>query len=158
MSYSLEQQLREENKILLIVKLKLPYTKRYSFLTMTITVLFVKIWSNPYAVRSISGFTLSGVNFINILRTNFLHERRFSSYILALSKNLYKKFARLTLMKLTAAHPFWVFNNQQCLIINPKYRSWEWNDLSKTMGSISTQMLITLLVISNQEWGKDFDI
>jgi len=44
-----------------------------------------------------------GVNFINILRTHFLYKRRFSSYILALNKLLYKKFACLTLMKLTAA-------------------------------------------------------
>jgi len=44
----------------------------------------------------------TGVNFINVLRTNFLYERRFSSYILALSKNSYDKFARLKLMKLTA--------------------------------------------------------
>ncbi len=43
-----------------------------------------------------------GVNFINFKRTNFSYERRFSSYVLALSKNLYEKFARLTLMKLTA--------------------------------------------------------
>ena len=42
------------------------------------------------------------VNFINILRTNFSYERHFSSYILALSKNLYEKFARFTLMKLTS--------------------------------------------------------
>jgi len=43
-----------------------------------------------------------GVNFINVLRTNFSYEPRFSSYVLALNKLLYKKFARLTLMKLTA--------------------------------------------------------
>ncbi len=42
-----------------------------------------------------------GVNFINVKRANFSYEHRFSSYVLALSKNLYKKFARLTLMKLT---------------------------------------------------------
>jgi len=42
-----------------------------------------------------------GVNFINVKHTNFLYKHRFSSYILALSKNLYEKFARLTLMKLT---------------------------------------------------------
>ncbi len=42
------------------------------------------------------------VTFINVKRTNFSYERRFSSYVLALSKNLYKTFARLTLMKLTA--------------------------------------------------------
>ncbi len=41
------------------------------------------------------------LNFINVKRTIFLYERRFSSYILALSKNLYKKFVRKTLMKLT---------------------------------------------------------
>jgi len=44
----------------------------------------------------------SGVNFINVKLTNFLYKLRFSSYVLALSKNLYEKFARLTLMKLTA--------------------------------------------------------
>jgi len=42
-----------------------------------------------------------GVNFINVKRTNFSYERHFSSYVLALSKNSYKKFARFTLMKLT---------------------------------------------------------
>ncbi len=41
------------------------------------------------------------VNFINFILANFLYERHFSSYVLALSKNLYKIFARLTLMKLT---------------------------------------------------------
>jgi len=55
-----------------------------------------------------------GVNFINVLCTNFLYERHFSSYILALSENLYKKFARLTLMKLTADvkedEKLWIFS------------------------------------------------
>ncbi len=45
--------------------------------------------------------TRQGVNFINIIRTNFLYERRFSSYFLAFSKNLYEKRACMTLMKLT---------------------------------------------------------
>jgi len=44
----------------------------------------------------------SGVNFINVLLTNFLYERRFSSYVLPLSKNSYEKFVGKTLMKLTA--------------------------------------------------------
>ncbi len=43
-----------------------------------------------------------GVNFINIIRTNFSYKRRFSSYFLALSKNSYEKCSRITLMKLTA--------------------------------------------------------
>jgi len=43
-----------------------------------------------------------GVNFVNIIRTNFLYERRFfSSNILALLKNLYEKRACIMLMKLT---------------------------------------------------------
>jgi len=42
-----------------------------------------------------------GVNFINIKCAHFLYERLFSSYVLALNKLLYKKFPRLTLMKLT---------------------------------------------------------
>ncbi len=42
-----------------------------------------------------------GVNFNNVLRTNFLYEHHFSSYVLALSKNLYKKRVQITLMKLT---------------------------------------------------------
>ncbi len=43
----------------------------------------------------------AAVNFINSKRANFSHERRFSSYVLALSKKLYEKFIRKTLMKLT---------------------------------------------------------
>ncbi len=52
-------------------------------------------------------FTLMGstVNFINVKRANFLYELRFSSYVLALSKNLYEKFVHKTLMKLTPARP-----------------------------------------------------
>ncbi len=42
-----------------------------------------------------------GVNFINVLRTNFSYGRRFSTYFLALLKNSYEKCARKTLMKLT---------------------------------------------------------
>jgi hypothetical protein len=34
---------------------------------------------------------LPAVNFINIKRVNFLYARRFSSYVLALSKNSYVK-------------------------------------------------------------------
>jgi hypothetical protein len=43
----------------------------------------------------------AGVNFINILRTNFSYECLFSCYILALLKNSYEKCSRKTLMKLT---------------------------------------------------------
>jgi len=43
----------------------------------------------------------TGVNIINILHANFSYERLFYSYILALNELSYKKFARLTLMKLT---------------------------------------------------------
>ncbi len=43
-----------------------------------------------------------GVNFINVLRTNFSYECCFSSYILDLKELSYEKFAGLTLMKLTA--------------------------------------------------------
>jgi len=42
-----------------------------------------------------------GVNFINVKRTHFLYERLFSSYFLAMNELLCKKFARLTLIKLT---------------------------------------------------------
>jgi hypothetical protein len=42
-----------------------------------------------------------GVNFINVTRKNILYERRFSSYVLALLKNLYEKRAHIMLMKLT---------------------------------------------------------
>ncbi len=45
----------------------------------------------------------AGVNFINVKRVHFSYERLFSSYILALNKLSYEKFARLTLMKLTAS-------------------------------------------------------
>jgi len=48
----------------------------------------------------------TGVNFINIVRTNISYEHHFSSYVLALLKNLYKKCARITLMKLTTGVNF----------------------------------------------------
>jgi hypothetical protein len=41
-----------------------------------------------------------GVNFINVKCAHFLYELLFSSYVLALNKLLYEKFACLTLMKL----------------------------------------------------------
>ncbi len=47
-----------------------------------------------------------GVNFINIIRTNISYERSFSSYVLALLKNLHKKRARIMLMKLTTGRVF----------------------------------------------------
>jgi len=47
----------------------------------------------------------TGVNFINVKHTNFSYELRFSSYVLALSKNLYEKFARKMLVKLTTGFP-----------------------------------------------------
>ncbi len=42
-----------------------------------------------------------GVIFINILHTEISYERRFSSYVFALLKNLYEKRARKTLLKLS---------------------------------------------------------
>ncbi len=41
-----------------------------------------------------------GVNFINVLRTNFSYEHRFSCYVLALLKNSYEKCGHKALMKL----------------------------------------------------------
>ncbi len=47
----------------------------------------------------------AGVNFINVIRAKNLYESlflaAFSSYVLALAKNLYKKCTRETLMKST---------------------------------------------------------
>ncbi len=48
----------------------------------------------------------AGVNFINVKRTNFSYECRFSSYILALAKKSFEKLAHLTLVKLTPAFDF----------------------------------------------------
>jgi len=62
------------------------------FVTLT---LHIRIWGGS------GQCTPPGVNFINIIRTNFSYERHFSSYVLALLKILYKKHARITLMKLT---------------------------------------------------------
>jgi len=49
-----------------------------------------------------------GVNFINVIRAKNLYESlflaAFSSYILALAKNSYEKFARKMLMKSTHGH------------------------------------------------------
>jgi len=48
----------------------------------------------------------TGVNFINIKLAHFSYKLLFSSYILALNELSYEKFARLTLMKLTAGQLF----------------------------------------------------
>ncbi len=53
-------------------------------------------------LANITNILQAGVNFINVLRTNFSYKRHFSSYILALSKNAYKKFVDKMLMKLTS--------------------------------------------------------
>jgi len=60
-----------------------------------------------------------GVNFINVLRTNFSYERHFSMYMklekVAKTRRSYEKFVRLTLMKLTLGvllskvHEYWVW-------------------------------------------------
>ncbi len=42
-----------------------------------------------------------GVNFINIIHTNFSYKCHFSSYVLALLKNSYEKRVCIMLMKLT---------------------------------------------------------
>jgi len=49
---------------------------------------------------------MSWCQFHHIKCMHFLYERLFSSYVLALNKLLYKKFARLTLMKLTPGRVF----------------------------------------------------
>jgi len=67
-----------------------------------------------------------GVNFINILSTNFSYKRHFSSYFLALSKNLYKKFVRLTLMKLTLGLATYCRSGQGCNSATRKrWRLWK---------------------------------
>ena len=48
------------------------------------------------------------VNFINIICTKFSYEHHFSSYFLALLKNLYEKRARIMLMKLKVGVYNWV--------------------------------------------------
>ncbi len=69
------------------------------FLSLAMIKLTISKWDAIWSGGAM--LAISGVNFINVC-TNFAYERRFSSYVLALSKNSYKKFAHLTLMKLTA--------------------------------------------------------
>jgi len=47
--------------------------------------------------------SISSMFYVQIFRTNAVLAA-FSSYILALGRNLYEKFVRLTLMKLTTGH------------------------------------------------------
>ncbi len=54
-------------------------------------------------VNKLVKLTTPAVNFINVIRTNFLYERHISGYFSALLKNSYKKRACTMLMKLTAA-------------------------------------------------------
>jgi len=65
-------------------------------------LIFLKCSDNDGRVATLVA-TPAGVNFFNVKRARFLYECLFSSYFLALNELLYKKFARLTLMKLTAA-------------------------------------------------------
>jgi len=75
----------------------------------------------------------AGVNFTNIIRTNFLYKRRFGSfyYVLVTRKKLlkqclYEKFAHITLMKLTTGvtksqlrAPFFI-SVKKCILFNNK--------------------------------------
>jgi hypothetical protein len=59
----------------------------------------------------------------------FLYEPRFSSYVLALLKNSYKKGARITLMKLTTCYIVYISINQHSftqmpLMWNAKSKKW----------------------------------
>jgi len=47
------------------------------------------------------------VKFINVKRARFSYERRFSTYFLALLKNLYEKGVHKMLMKLTPGKILW---------------------------------------------------
>jgi len=76
----------------------------------TLRVLIVVIVVLSILILILLSLAFSGVNFINVFCALFLYESlflaAFSSYILALAKNLYKKCARLTLMKLMAGFSF----------------------------------------------------
>jgi len=72
----------------------------------------------PHVLSQI--FLHPGVNFIDVKRAHFSYERLFSSYVLALNELSYKKFARLTLMKLTEdmkssipCYPFLLIQNEE---------------------------------------------
>ncbi len=71
------------------------------------TTLYKLIYSNQTGIRGPCVKFLMyhpGVNFINIIRTNFSYDNHFSSYVLVLLKNLYEKHASIMLMKLTTGH------------------------------------------------------
>jgi len=84
------------------------------------------LWKNigTTATRKMFVKLTIGVNFINILRTNFSYEPHFGSFFylrFGFGKNLYKKCVRITLMKLT------IGVSRQGLTILPHYvRCMEW--------------------------------
>jgi len=72
--------------------------KKIMFYTVVYTVFRSHYLYIPFGEKMMSS---PAVNFINVNRACFSYEHLFSSYVLALNKFLYEKFARLTMMKLS---------------------------------------------------------
>ncbi len=106
-----------------------------------------KLLANKMLLKS-----TTGINFINVFCTLFFVQKSFlaafSSYVLALAKKLYKKCARLTLMKLTAAgrSHLWHFDFQ------PFYQS----SLKFTKPTLLTNILHWDTVFKEHSWGQGF--
>ncbi len=89
----------------------------------------LKLWGHPQIVimcllKKVLSYKFPTVNFINIIRTNFLYEHSFDSffYIHVTRKKLpkqhsYEKFVRIMLMKLT---PNWFCENNIFLLFTLK--------------------------------------
>jgi len=100
-------------------------------------------------------------NFTNVKRTHISYKRLFSSYILALNKLSYKKFARLTFMKLTEGLKFHQhftsnFVIQKCFLSFSLIKAWLCNFLTQNniVAKAACKMLVKLTTIdhNNQEF------
>ncbi len=131
------------NFINILVAIFLPYPLDKKSQSQTvIRVSWTKIWIsvNYWNIlhfcnrKCVSAFTLptwgggpsSGVNFINILWTNFLYKRCFGSFFYIhvtreklMKQRLYEKRARITLMKLTAGLTVSEHRPSGCNNLNP---------------------------------------
>jgi len=62
---------------------------------------------------------LPAVHFINVIRAHFLYKRLFSSYVLALAKNSYKKSAQKNVDEIDT----WMFNFSETYLLQTNYSS-----------------------------------
>jgi len=86
-------------------------------------------------------------NLSTFLHTNFSYERRFSSYVFALLKNLYKKRVRIKLMKLTTGVKFINFFTQAFFV--QKSLAQLFSNYSLALYFFAKRILVQMLLIKS---------